>query len=256
MQTILQDYHPGSSVWHRMDVRWKLAGLGLCCVSIVLLPHELPVAVALALSMTLLATAGIPWSWWVGRLSATGAFLALALIVVPLTVPGEGWSWGWLHVSEPGLRLAFLILAKTFTILSLVLLLLATSRQEALAQGAYALGMPGILVHLLLLTYRYLHLLYDDLGKLRIALRQRGYRNKLNLHSYRTVGHVTGTLLVRSHDRAERVAQAMRCRGFTGHYWQLTSFQTRWRDVFLFLCLLCLQGAIPWGLWWAGQILW
>src|SRR5436189_5398575 len=98
VQTVLQDYHPGTSVWHRMDARWKLAGLLLCCFSVVLLPQVLSVAVALALSLVLLATTGLPWSWWLGRLSAAGAFLVLALVLLPLTVPGEGWSWGGLDI--------------------------------------------------------------------------------------------------------------------------------------------------------------
>src|SRR5262245_22502075 len=99
-----------------MDARWKLAALGLCCFSVVLLPQVLSVGIALATALLLLATTGIPWSWWVGRLSATGAFLVLALIVLPLTVSGEGWSWGWLHVSEKGMLLALLIIGKTLTI--------------------------------------------------------------------------------------------------------------------------------------------
>lgn len=253
MQTTLQDYYPGTSVWHRMDARWKLAGVLGCCLSTVLLPAVLPLAAALGAALLLLATAGLPWSWWLGRLSAMGVFLGLALVVLPLTVPGPGWSWGWVHLSEKGVQFALLIGGKTLSVLSLTLLLLATSRQETLAQGAYALGIPGVLVHLVLLTYRYLHLLYDDLGQLRIALRLRGYRNRLSLHSYRTIGHVTGTLLVRSHDRAERVAQAMRCRGFTGRYRQLTAFQTTGRDVSLFLGLVLVIAGFPWALYLLGR---
>src|SRR5437868_4244073 len=92
---------------------------------------------------------------------------------------------------------------------------------------AALLGLGGALV----LTYRYTFLLAEELGRLRIALRVRGYRNRANLHSYRTIGHVAGTLLVRSHERAERVGQAMRCRGFDGRFRSLTAFRTRWPDV-------------------------
>src|SRR5262249_325713 len=84
------------------------------------------------------------------------------------------------------------------------------------------------------LTYRYLFLLADELGRLRTALRVRGYRNRPNLHSYRTVGHVAGTLLVRSYERAERVGQAMRCRGFDGRFRSLAAARTRATDVIFF----------------------
>ena len=41
----------------------------------------------------------------------------------------------------------------------------------------------GLLVQLTLLSYRYLFLLADELGRLRIALRVRGYRNRVAAHS-------------------------------------------------------------------------
>jgi cobalt/nickel transport system permease protein len=46
---------------------------------------------------------------------------------------------------------------------------------------------------------------------------------------------VAGALLVRSHERAERVGQAMRCRGFDGRFRSLTAFRTRPADVTFFL---------------------
>jgi cobalt/nickel transport system permease protein len=85
------------------------------------------------------------------------------------------------------------------------------------------------------MSYRYLFVLADELARLRIALRVRGYRNRANRHSYRTAGHVAGTLLVRGYERAERVGQAMRCRGFDGQFRSLTAFHTRPADVLAFL---------------------
>ena len=77
---------------------------------------------------------------------------------------------------------------------------------------------------------------------MRIALRVRGYRNRAIAHSYRTIGHVAGTLLVRGHERAERVGQAMRCRGFDGRFRSLTAFHTTLRDVVC--CLIVVSGAV------------
>ncbi len=65
----------------------------------------------------------------------------------------------------------------------------------------------------------------------------RGYRNRASRHSYRTVGHVTGILLVRGVERAERVSQAMRCRGFDGRFRSLTVFHTSLADLGLFALL-------------------
>ena len=45
------------------------------------------------------------------------------------------------------------------------------------------------------------------------------------------MGQAAGTLLVRGYERSERVAQAMRCRGFDGCFRALATFRTRWSDV-------------------------
>ncbi len=73
---------------------------------------------------------------------------------------------------------------------------------------------------------------------MRIALRLRGYRNRANLHSYRTIGAVTGALLVRGWERGERVGQAMRCRGFDGRFRSLSDFHTTVADVLAFVVVV------------------
>jgi cobalt/nickel transport system permease protein len=84
---------------------------------------------------------------------------------------------------------------------------------------------------------------------LRIALRVRGFRNAMTAHAYRTVGQVTGTLLVRGSDRAEHVAQAMRCRGFDGRFRTLTEFRTRPADVLMFVLTVGVAGGlVAWDL--------
>jgi cobalt/nickel transport system permease protein len=106
------------------------------------------------------------------------------------------------------------------------------------------------------LTYRYVFVLAEELRRLRIALRVRGYRNRPTRHSYRTMGHVAGTLLVRGYERAERVGQAMRCRGFDGRFRSLTAFHTTPADVLFFAVVLGGAGALvgwDWLVWTEGS---
>ena len=65
----------------------------------------------------------------------------------------------------------------------------------------------------------------------------RGFRNRPTKHAYRTVGHLSGTLLLRGYERAERVGHAMTCRGYHGRFHALTHFQTRVGDVAFFVLL-------------------
>jgi cobalt/nickel transport system permease protein len=103
---------------------------------------------------------------------------------------------------------------------------------------------PRLLVYLTLLTYRYVFLLLDELNRLRIALRVRGFRNAMTVHAYRTVGQVTGTLLVRGSDRADRVAHAMRCRAFDGRFRTLIAFRSTGGDVLMFIIVVGIAGGL------------
>jgi cobalt/nickel transport system permease protein len=226
----------------RLDPRWKLAALTTAAVAAAVLRTLPAAATAFAGALLLAVASRLPWRWYLTRLGAVLPFLALFVVLLPFLVPDkEPVHLGPVMISPRGLALALLLCLKALTILTLMLILLATAPLNATLQAAHALHVPGLLVQLALLTYRYVFLLAGELGRLRVALRVRGYRNRPTLHSYRTIGHVAGTLLVRSAEHAERVGQAMRCRGFDGRFRSVTAFRTTKAD--LLFCLLVAGGA-------------
>jgi cobalt/nickel transport system permease protein len=231
----------------RFDPRWKLAALVPATVAAALLQSLWPALTAFLLALVLVSLAKIPWLWLGKRLAEVALFLALFVVWLPLAVPGDGFDLGPLSLSFAGLTLAALVLLKALTIVILMLVLWTTAPMIGTLKAAHALHCPGLIVQLTVLTYRYLFLLLEELGRLRIALRVRGYRHRANLHSYRTVGHVTGALLLRSYEQAERVGQAMRCRGFDSQFRSLTEFQTRLADVvWFFAIILAAAGLLIW----------
>jgi cobalt/nickel transport system permease protein len=230
----------------RLDPRWKLAGLLLCTALIAAVRTLPPAGVGLLGALILAVVARLPWRWYLGRLAAVGLFVALFTVPLPflLSGPGPVWSVGPVEVSWHGLRAALFVAGKALTVLTLMLVLLASAPLEDTLKAAHALRVPGLLVQLAVLTYRYIFVLAGELARLRVALRVRGYRNRANRHSYRTVGHVAGTLLVRGYERAERVGQAMRCRGFAGRFHSLAQFRTRPADVVAFVLFVAWGGAL------------
>jgi cobalt/nickel transport system permease protein len=165
---------------------------------------------------------------------------AVLLVWLPFVVE-EGHDvldLGWLQISLTGSARLLRLTACLCALLTLMLVLLATTPLSSICNAAGALYFPRLLVLLILLTYRYVFLLLEEFGRLRIALRVRGFRNRANLHSYRTIGQVAGTLLVRSHERSERVGQAMAARGFDGTYRTLQEFTTKPSDVLVFASIV------------------
>jgi cobalt/nickel transport system permease protein len=235
----------------RLDPRWKLAALLLAAGAVASLRSLPAAALGLAGALALALLARLPGRWYMMRLGATAVFLAPFVLTLPFLLRDRGTSpaLGLWHVPY-GLAVALLLSAKALTIVTLLLVLLATAPLESTLKAAHSLRLPGLLVHLALLTYRYLFVIASELGRLRVALRVRGYRNRATRHSYRTVGHVAGTLLARSAERAERVGQAMRCRGFDGRFRSLSGFRTRPADVLAFLLVAgAAASLLVWDFW-------
>jgi cobalt/nickel transport system permease protein len=212
----------------RLDPRWKLAGLGISLVAVAGLRLLPATALALAGALLLAWLGRLPARWLAARLGLVLLLLAPFVLLLPWIVPGGFW---------PGVRLALALACKALALMTLALVLLTTSPLTDTLKAAHALRVPGFVVQLFALTYRYVFLVAAELVRLRIALRARGYRNRPTWHSYRTVGHVAGMLLVRGHERGERVSQAMRSRGFDGQFRSLSEFRTRGVDALFFLAV-------------------
>jgi cobalt/nickel transport system permease protein len=233
----------------RWDARWKLAAIVVAAFAIAALSQIESVAVALALGITLLVVARLPYRWVRNRLALFGFAALPFLLVLPFTLDldGPGWDVGPVRVSERGLVAGATVFARCLAIGCLALVLLGTAPLHHTLRAAHKLKVPGVLVLVAGLAYRYAFLLGDELRRVRVALRTRGFRMKPNRHGYRTVGHVVGAILVRGADRADRVAEAMRCRGFDGTFHSALTFRTTASDIISFAALLAaIVGLVLW----------
>ncbi len=234
------------SAFARVDPRWKLAGI-LIAVALTAALQSIPaVILALVLAIALALIARLPPMWLISRLSGPALFLAAFTLFMPFLSPAVGpvWTVGPVSMSAHGAEAAIRIWCKALTIMTLVLVLIGSSPLHVIFQAAHHLRVPGIVVQLAALSHRYVYVISSELGRLRTALRVRGYRNRPSLHCYRTVGNVAGIVLVRGIERADRVSQAMRCRGFDGRFRSLTAFRTRAPDVICFLLLVFTGGIL------------
>ena len=231
MSLALRDARIPDSPVARWDGRWKLAALGLLVVGVSLLSNHWPTATAFVMAIVLAVAARLPASVLVGRL----LLLMLGLIPVWLVLP---------FTADDGVLTATTLSLRLLAIGTVGLVLLRSAPLPVTLAAAHRLFVPGVLIQVSQLAYRYAFLFFDEARRLRIALKVRGFRARTSAHTYRTTGHSVGTLLVRGGDRAERVADAMRCRGFDGRFHCLHRFETTTADVFAFLLIVSLTAAL------------
>ena len=234
-----ESFSQGDSLLHRMDCRARLcAALVLCVVLAAARSMTAPLA-GLALGTALVLAARLPLKQVLMRLVAVNGFIAFLWVVLPFTYGGEALaSLGPVDISRQGVRLAILVTLKSNAIILVFLALVASMNAARLGRALSALGVPQRLVLLLLFTYRYVHVIGQEFHRLDTAAKIRGFTPRTSLHTYRTYAYMAAMVLVRSHDRAQRVHQAMLLRGFSGRFPSLDELRFQTRDALLALPLL------------------
>lgn len=96
------------------------------------------------------------------------------------------------------------------------ILLIATTGMDQLASALRILRIPKVFVLQLLLTYRYISILLEEVYRMLRAYSLRAPGQK-GIHRS-AWGSFSGQLLLRTFDRAQSIYVAMNLRGFTGEY--------------------------------------
>ncbi len=129
-----------------------------------------------------------------------------------------------------------ILLLRTLLCVAAVLILVAVTPFSELTGQLRRMHVPRFLVLLFEMTYRYVGTLIEETASMYIAYGLRS-RTKKGL-DIRHMGSFVGQLLLRSFDRAERIYQAMQCRGYAlAHTWQ-TKRRMQGAD-YAFLALVC-----------------
>jgi len=236
LNTLERSLLDSSPLAQQLDPRGKIVVAVFFSMLVAMVHSIAAAAFALAAALVLTLCLGLPLVLVAGRLLRANFFIMFLWFFLPLSGQGEILArLGPLAVHYDGLRLAGLVTLKSNAILLVFVSLIATSPFFVLGHALGALGMPRKLVQLLLFTYRYLHVMEQEYRRLRDAMAVRAFRPRTNMHTYRTYGYFLGMLLVRSFARAERVQQAMQCRGFNGRFHSLRNFRYSLADGLLVL---------------------
>jgi len=202
-----------------LDPRTRLLAAGATTATALTLTSPPLLAGSLGLAVTLALLGGLPLRRLITRLIQVEGFLLVLVATLPLTLPGPAaLTWGPLTLSWPGLERAGEILLRVSLCAVTLLALLDGLEPVRLGHALARLGTPVRLVHLLLFAARYVGLIRTEAAQLQEALRARAFRPRLSWHALQTLSHLIVALLVRAVDRAERIDEAMRCRGFAGRF--------------------------------------
>jgi len=209
----------GASPIAALDPRTRIVAAVVWAFAVVSFENLAVLTAAVATALLTARLAALPARATATKVLMMDGFVVALLVLLPFTTPGTPVATiGPFTASAEGLHLALAIALKANAIVLMLLALVGTLEPPALGHALARLRVPASLVHLLLFTVRYVAVLTDETARLRTAMRARAFAPATNRHTLRTYGYLVGMLLVRAAERAERVLDAMKCRGFDGSW--------------------------------------
>lgn len=209
-------YRAGSSPVHTLPPHCKIAAVFCFVLVVVATPREALWAFGLyaVLLAAVAATARIPAGFLLKRLLIEIPFVAFA-VLMPFVAEGARVEVLGLSLSESGLWGAWNILAKGTLGVAASVILASTTELRALLLGLQRLRMPPLLVQIASFMIRYGDVITDEMRRMRIARRSRGFEAR-GVRQWGVLAKSAGALFIRSYERGERVHLAMLSRGYTG----------------------------------------
>jgi len=211
---------------HRLDARVKLLCATVLVIAILATPVARPwlLAAWAAMLLAIAGASGLPARWIAKRLAILLPFLALGTLALPFVPPTEttdAWQLAGLELSREAALVWLSVGGKCLLALLAATLLTGATTSAALLRAAGALGVPRTLTALTGFAISYLAALGEEAGRMITARRARG-RVRGTARNLRVAGSMIATLMVRTVERAERIALAMVARGYRGRMPALT----------------------------------
>lgn len=226
-----------------IDARAKLAGL-LVLILATVFTHELrAIAVLLVLAIVLTFVAGRGALSAVLRVWLAGAlFTGIAALGALVLTRGDVVArlpFG-LAITRQGLLAYAFVLGRVLTTTALSLVLVLTTRWDALLRALRALRVPAMLIVIISMTYRYVFVLLEVAAELFDGRRSRRIGKLTPAVERRLASAAAGALLTRTLTMTDDVYLAMQSRGFRGDVRLLDDARMRMRDWIVMIAFIAL----------------
>ena len=176
--------------------------------------------------------AGIPVSLCFVKLKVVLPLVCAVGIVNPFFDDAPVLQIGNVVISGGILSMLTLMLKGIFSLMA-SFLLIATTSIDSVCAALRKVHVPDMMVTLLLLTYRYVGMMIEEVGVMYDAYMLRAPGQKgIHVSAW---GSFLGQLLMRSMDRAEELYSSMLLRGFRGEFYYVGLPKARGKDWLFFL---------------------
>lgn len=238
MELLAYDPRLRTSWLGKWEVRIKIAAMLALVVVFATLQDIRVLTLGLAVILGLVILNGIRLKDILKRLLWIIPFAGVMIMLFPFITPGkvlfsgQVFSFTFAATVEGAMKAGFLALRVLNATLTMSLLVMTTPLSELL-HGFRQLKVPAIMVSLLAFTLRYFQVVADEVQRMKLAMRARGFqrgKHLLDWHTMKTLGLLLGTLFVRASERGDRIYFAMLSRGYRGELICSAGREIGWQD--------------------------
>ncbi len=219
MNTInsLEEMAEGNTIIHHLHPMIKLVTTILYLVLVISFdPYNLTGLMVFAFyPVILMALSEIPYKPLLKRLLVALPFSFFAGLSNIIFDQKLAMMIGSIPISYGVISFTTIIVKTVFTVMA-VLILIATTSLPQISYQLLAIKVPKIIVEQIMLTYRYISVLLEQVSNMYTAYILRAPDAKGI--KMKDMGIFVGQLLLKSFDRAENIYYAMKCRGYDGNY--------------------------------------
>ncbi|AUV81381.1 cobalt ECF transporter T component CbiQ [Salinigranum rubrum] len=198
----------------RLHPTVRLLGITALLVAAALSSDLAALAGLLGFAFVLAVASRVPLGPFLARTLTLAALSGVVVLPQLVLTPGTAlFTVGGVAVTESGLAYVALFETRVVASVALVTVLSLTTPFGTVVSTLRSLGAPTTLTTLLALTYRYLFLCFAELHRALLARESRQLRPRGFVAEWRELGTLSGSFLLRTVERGERVERAMRARG-------------------------------------------
>ncbi|MDG2916291.1 energy-coupling factor transporter transmembrane component T [Bisgaard Taxon 10/6] len=159
--------------------------------------------------LVVLIRQGKPLAFYLRRALIFNLFTLLIWLTLSWKISENGLEW---HAA--GMHTALLITLRMNLILCTIWLCLINMTDSILVQAVSKLPLPDKLIHLFILTVRYISLLGELNRQMTQAMKARGFQPKFNRRTFSVIAQRVALLLIQAMVQVEKSEMALKARGF------------------------------------------
>ncbi|OPY32539.1 MAG: Energy-coupling factor transporter transmembrane protein EcfT [Methanomassiliicoccales archaeon PtaU1.Bin124] len=201
------------------DPRVKLAATIVFIVVLAFMREPLAVWISLTFALMMVEISGVPMRHIGHNFLLTFPFILIASLALLLTA-------GWMSALLMGMRISASILV--------LLVLVSTTPFFDTLRALRWFRVPPLMCNLMMFTYRFIFVLLDEMGRMRLSRKARGFtggKSLLDRSAFTTLSNTIGMVFVRANDRANHIYNALLARGYNGEVRSATPLKAKGRDV-------------------------